>query len=163
MLFYTGYKNDLLAVQTEETEEKLDIINEFTDMVSSMERNNPDITPVEVVDQISLLSDTKGEDKAKLDAVKLMTAHSSKGLEFDTVFIIGAEEGIFPHGNALSEGKEAIEEERRLFYVAMTRAKNKLYITNANQRRQGKDGALNIASPSRFLREIPLKFIEEAF
>ena len=163
VLFYTGYKNDLLAVQTEETEEKLDIINEFTDMVSSMERNNPDITPAEVVDQISLLSDTKGEDKAKLDAVKLMTAHSSKGLEFDTVFIIGAEEGIFPHGNALSEGKEAIEEERRLFYVAMTRAKNKLYITNANQRRQGKDGALNIASPSRFLREIPSKFIEEAF
>ena len=58
---------------------------------------------------------------------------------------------------------DAIEEERRLFYVAMTRAKKKLYITNAHQRKQGKDGSLNIASPSRFLREIPRDLTEEAF
>ena len=133
-------------------------------MVNSMEKNNPDDTMAEIVDQVALLSDTKGEDKANLNAVKLMTAHASKGLEFDTVFIIGAEEGVFPHANALNENSmDAIEEERRLFYVAMTRAKKKLYITNAHQRKQGKDGSLNIASPSRFLREIPRDLTEEAF
>lgn len=164
VLFLTEYKTDLTSVQTEETAEKLDIINEFIEMVDSMEKNNPDDTMAEIVDQVALLSDTKGEDKASLNAVKLMTAHASKGLEFDTVFIIGAEEGVFPHANALNENSmDAIEEERRLFYVAMTRAKKKLYITNAHQRKQGKDGSLNIASPSRFLREIPRDLTEEAF
>lgn len=164
VLFLTEYKTDLTSVQTEETAEKLDIINEFVEMVDSMEKNNPDDTMAEIVDQVALLSDTKGEDKANLNAVKLMTAHASKGLEFDTVFIIGAEEGVFPHANALNENSmDAIEEERRLFYVAMTRAKKKLYITNAHQRKQGKDGSLNIASPSRFLREIPKDLTEEAF
>ena len=164
VLFLTEYKTDLTSVQTEETAEKLDIINEFVEMVDSMEKNNPDDTMAEIVDQVALLSDTKGEDKANLNAVKLMTAHASKGLEFDTVFIIGAEEGVFPHANALNENSmDAIEEERRLFYVAMTRAKKKLYITNAHQRKQGKDGSLNIASPSRFLREIPRDLTEEAF
>ena len=164
VLFLTEYKTDLTSVQTEETAEKLDIINEFVEMVDSMEKNNPDDTMAEIVDQVALLSDTKGEDKANLNAVKLMTAHASKGLEFNTVFIIGAEEGVFPHANALNENSmDAIEEERRLFYVAMTRAKKKLYITNAHQRKQGKDGSLNIASPSRFLREIPRDLTEEAF
>ena len=164
VLFLTEYKTDLTSVQTEETAEKLDIINEFVEMVDSMEKNNPDDTMAEIVDQVALLSDTKGEDKANLNAVKLMTAHASKGLEFDTVFIIGAEEGVFPHANALNENSmDAIEEERRLFYVAMTRAKKKLYITNAHQRKQGKDDSLNIASPSRFLREIPRDLTEEAF
>lgn len=164
VLFLTEYKTDLTSVQTEETAEKLDIIDEFVEMVDSMEKNNPDDTMAEIVDQVALLSDTKGEDKASLNAVKLMTAHASKGLEFDTVFIIGAEEGVFPHANALNENSmDAIEEERRLFYVAMTRAKKKLYITNAHQRKQGKDGSLNIASPSRFLREIPRDLTEEAF
>ena len=164
VLFLTEYKTDLTSVQTEETLEKLDIINEFVNMIDNMEKNNPDDTMAEIIDQVALLSDTKGEDKASLNAVKLMTAHASKGLEFDTVFIIGAEEGIFPHANSLNENSiDAIEEERRLFYVAMTRAKKKLYITNSHQRKQGKDGSLNIASPSRFLSEIPKNLTEEAF
>lgn len=164
VLFLTEYKTDLMSVHTEETEEKLDIINEFVEMIDSMEKNNPDDDMAEIIDQVALLSDAKGENKANLNAVKLMTAHASKGLEFDTVFIIGAEEGVFPHANALNENSiDAIEEERRLFYVAMTRAKKKLYITNAHQRKQGKDGSLNIASPSRFLREIPRDLTEEAF
>ena len=132
-------------------------------MIKSMENNNPNDTMAEIIDQVSLLSDAKGEEKANLNAVKLMTAHASKGLEFNTVFIIGAEEGIFPHANALNEGSmDAIEEERRLFYVAMTRAKKKLYITNSFQRKSG-DGSISTSTPSRFLREIPRNLTEEAF
>ena len=93
-----------------------------------------------------------------------MTAHASKGLEFDTVFIIGAEEGVFPHANSIEENTmDAIEEERRLFYVAMTRAKKKLYITRARQKSAGKDGGIIISKPSRFLKEIPVDLTEEAF
>ena len=163
VLYYTEYKTDLTSVKSEETQEKLDIINEFVEMIKSMENNNPNDTMAEIIDQVSLLSDAKGEEKANLNAVKLMTAHASKGLEFNTVFIIGAEEGIFPHANALNEGSmDAIEEERRLFYVAMTRAKKKLYITNSFQRKSG-DGSISTSTPSRFLREIPRNLTEEAF
>lgn len=164
ILFLTEYKTELTNIQTEETEEKLAIIDEFVEMTLSMESNAKDETMAEIIDQIALLSDTKGAEKANLNAVKLMTAHASKGLEFDTVFIVGAEEGLFPHANALNENtSEAIEEERRLFYVAMTRAKKKLYITRACQKRAGKDGGLIISKASRFLCEIPKDLTEEAF
>lgn len=164
VLFLTEYKTELTSVQTEETEEKLAIIDEFVEMTLSMEANSNNETMAEIIDQIALLSDTKGTEKEKLNAVKLMTAHASKGLEFKTVFVVGAEEGLFPHANALNENTtDAIEEERRLFYVAMTRAKKKLYITRACQKRAGKDGGLIISKASRFLREIPRGLTEEAF
>lgn len=164
VLFLTEYKTELTSVQTEETEEKLAIIDEFVEMTLSMEANANNETMAEIIDQIALLSDTKGAEKEKLNAVKLMTAHASKGLEFKTVFVVGAEEGLFPHANALNENTtDAIEEERRLFYVAMTRAKKKLYITRACQKRAGKDGGLIISKASRFLREIPRSLTEEAF
>ena len=165
VLFLTEYRNELYAVQSEETQEKLEIINEFTVMIDSMENNSNNQTMSEIIDQVSLLSDAKGEEKENLNAVKFMTAHASKGLEFDTVFIVGAEEGLFPHANAFQDvSGRAIEEERRLFYVAMTRAKKKLYITGTCQLKQTRDGTKYIpASPSRFLREIPRGLIEEAF
>lgn len=143
-------------VYSEDTAERLSIIDEFVVMTASMEANTESDTMGEIIDQIALLSETKGVEKAELNAVKLMTAHSSKGLEFDTVFIIGAEEGVFPHANSLNENtKNAIEEERRLFYVAMTRAKRKLYITRAAVKKNGKDSGYINTRPSRFLNEIP--------
>lgn len=164
VLFLTEYKTELTSVQTEETQEKLAIIDEFVEMTKSMEANVKDETMAEIIDQIALLSDTKGAEKEHLNAVKFMTAHASKGLEFNNVFIVGAEEGLFPHANAINENtSDAIEEERRLFYVAMTRAKKKLYITRACQKRAGKEGGIIISSASRFLREIPRNLTEEAF
>lgn len=164
VLFLTEYKTELASVLTEETQEKLDIINEFVTMLASMEKNHTGDTMAEIIDQVSMLSDAKGAEKDQLDAVKLMTAHASKGLEFDTVFIVGAEEGVFPHANAIdANSSEAIEEERRLFYVAMTRAKNKLYITRSSKKLAGRDGGFVTAKPSRFLREIPEALKEEAF
>ena len=164
VLFLTEYKTELTNTQTEETEEKLAIISEFVEMANSMEANSDNETMAEIIDQIALLSDTKGAEKENLNAVRLMTAHASKGLEFNNVFVIGAEEGLFPHANALNENtSDAIEEERRLFYVAMTRAKKKLYITRACQKRAGKEGGLIASKASRFLREIPAHLTEEAF
>lgn len=164
VLFLTEYRTELTNVQTEETEEKLAIIDEFIEMTKSMEANATEETMAEIIDQIALLSETKGAEKENLNAVKLMTAHASKGLEFNTVFIVGAEEGLFPHANALNENtSDAIEEERRLFYVAMTRAKKKLYITRACQKRAGKDGGLIVSKASRFLHEIPKNLTEETF
>ena len=164
VLQYTDYKRELLTLGTEDAMEKIDLINEFQEMLHSMELTSPDEPMASIVDQIALLSDTKGAEKQELNAVKLMTAHASKGLEFDTVFIVGTEEGTFPHANALSENTvEAIEEERRLFYVAMTRAKKQLYICHSRQRKQGNDGGINVCATSRFIKEIPQNLTEEAF
>ena len=86
-----------------------------------------------------------------------MTAHASKGLEFPVVFIIGMEEGLFPHSNSL-DSKDELEEERRLCYVAMTRAKEKIYMTNARSRLYFGNTQQNL--PSRFLSEIPEELVE---
>ena len=163
VLFMTEYRTEISSMNNEDSVEKLEIIDEFQKMVESMEKNSSD-SMAEIIDQVALLSDAKGQEKDSLNAVKLMTAHASKGLEFDTVFIIGAEEGVFPHANSIEENTmDAIEEERRLFYVAMTRAKKKLYITRARQKNAGRDGGIIISKPSRFLKEIPTDLTEEAF
>ncbi len=95
------------------------------------------------------------EDKGK---VNLMTIHASKGLEFPVVFIIGAEDGIIPHARSMEEGEGNIEEERRLFYVAITRARDKLFISSCQKRR--KMGGVVECAPSPFLQEIPEKLVE---
>lgn len=163
MLFLTEYKSEIASANNEDSVERLAIIDEFVEMLHNMEVNHPNDTMAEIIDQVSLLSDTKGAEKENLNAVKLMTAHASKGLEFDTVFVVGAEEGTFPHANALQTGTDdAIEEERRLFYVAMTRAKKKLYITHSRQKKSS-DGGIQAARQSRFLFEIPRNLTEDAF
>lgn len=107
---------------------------------------------------LSLLADIdKTEEKIK-DSVTLMTVHSAKGLEFDTVFITGLEEGLFP--SLRNDVDDDIEEERRLFYVAITRAKRTLYITHANDRIRF--GMHEMKMKSRFLHEIPEECIEES-
>ena len=148
-LFLTEYKSEIASANNEDSVERLAIIDEFVEMLHNMEVNHPNDTMAEIIDQVSLLSDTKGAEKENLNAVKLMTAHASKGLEFDTVFVVGAEEGTFPHANALQTGTDdAIEEERRLFYVAMTRAKKMLYISYVKEK-SGKP-----SEPSRFVKEL---------
>lgn len=167
VIFLTEYKQNIANMHNEEAKERLDIINEFIEMIKNMEQNNKHDSMAEIIDQVALLSDTKGAEKANLNAVKLMTAHASKGLEFPVVFIVGAEEGSFPNSNAINEAKygnmDAIEEERRLFYVAMTRAEKELYITSSKQKKAGKDGDIVNTVASRFLREIPKELTEEAF
>jgi DNA helicase-2/ATP-dependent DNA helicase PcrA len=108
--------------------------------------------------QITLLTDTDEKDKGNADAVKMMTIHSAKGLEFPVVFVGGVEETIFPSGLSINT-REELEEERRLFYVAVTRAKHKLWLTYANARYRF--GNLVQNEPSRFLDELPAEHIDK--
>ena len=159
----TDYRSSMVALGTVEAAERVSIVDEFIEMLRTITNENK-LSVEETIDQIELLSETKGEEKANLNAVKLMTAHASKGLEFDTVFIVGAEEGTFPHSNSINTGNPAdIEEERRLFYVAMTRAEKKLYITRSRQRKQNFSGITQVTSKSRFINEIPTVLTEETF
>jgi DNA helicase-2/ATP-dependent DNA helicase PcrA len=159
----TDYRKKFVGLHNQDAAESIEIIDEFVDMITSMENDDPSTGIIDMIDKISLLSDAKGADKEKQDAVKFMTAHASKGLEFDTVYVIGCEDGSFPHINALqsSNPKDSIEEERRLFYVAMTRAKQKLYITYSKSKMK-KDVGMVSSNPSRFIAEIPEEFTENA-
>lgn len=108
------------------------------------------------LESYTLLDDNQEEDEESLeDAVQLMTVHAAKGLEFPVVFIVGAEQGIFPHERSISEGNK--EEERRLFYVAVTRAKQRLFITHSMIRQRYGDIIRQV--PSEFLKSIPSEFI----
>jgi DNA helicase-2/ATP-dependent DNA helicase PcrA len=106
---------------------------------------------------VSLIESSNKVNDEGHDLVTLMTVHASKGLEFPVVFLVGMEEGLFPHSNSLME-KEQIEEERRLCYVAMTRAKKYLYLTKATSRLYFGNRQNNL--PSRFLTEIPEELTE---
>ena len=109
-------------------------------------------TPHEFLDHISLVMEN--ERNYMLDMINIMTMHSAKGLEFENVFLAGWDEGLFPHQKSLEEsGKKALEEERRLAYVGITRGKKKVYISFA-KRRYIHDG-WNYSQPSRFISEIP--------
>jgi DNA helicase-2/ATP-dependent DNA helicase PcrA len=109
--------------------------------------------------QITLLSDADQKDP-NADTVKLMTIHAAKGLEFPVVFVGGLEEGLFPSSMSINT-REELEEERRLFYVAITRAKGKLYLSYSNSRY--KFGSLSQSDPSRFIDEIPVDFMDKSF
>ena len=110
------------------------------------------------LNRITLLSRDDMEDDTLKGKVNLMTIHASKGLEFPVVFIAGAEDGIIPHARSIEEGEENIEEERRLFYVAITRAQHKLFISSCQHRK--KMQAVVECTPSRFLDEIPAHLVE---
>ncbi len=152
----TKYRASQAIINTEEAQDNVQIMDEFREMVKSLEdRKGEDVSLMEMLDEISLLTDAKGDEKANANAVKLMTAHASKGLEFNSVFIVGSEEGLFPHSNAIQTGNpDDIEEERRLYYVAMTRAQKKLYITYAENKKTGSEGYQPVTE-SRFIYEIP--------
>ena len=152
----TGYKKDLESEETLEADIRLENLEEFKSITKAFEERDGLISLEDFLYEISLVSD-KEEYNDEGERVNLMTVHAVKGLEFDYVFVIGLEEGIFPHMNSLMENSE-IEEERRLAYVAITRAREKLYLVNARHRMLfGKEG---INPPSRFINEINKDLIE---
>ena len=152
----TGIKQELISENTLEAEVRLENLEEFKSITRNFEETNGLISLEEFLEEISLVSDVE-EHKNNSDVVTLMTVHSAKGLEFNNVFIAGMEEGIFPHTNSFNE-LSGIEEERRLCYVAVTRAKEKLYIINARKRMLF--GQENYNPPSRFINEISEEYLD---
>ncbi len=152
----TGMKKELEEEKTLEAEAKIEHLEEFKSITKYFEENSGIISLEEFLDSISLVADME-EMKNNDNVVTLMTIHSSKGLEFNNVFITGLEEGIFPHSNSFQD-KEQLEEERRLCYVAVTRAKNNLYLLNARKRTIYGESSYNL--PSRFIDEINKDYLE---
>jgi len=156
----TGLEDSL---KDEGTEEALERVENLRELVTLASRFN-DINPSEAVEQLletaALQSDQDEiKDKEEQNAVRLMTVHAAKGLEFGHVFITGLEEGLFPH-ERLDDGKTDQEEERRLFYVALTRAEEKLYLTYAHMRTIFGSQRVNV--PSSFLNDISTEHVEAA-
>ena len=139
-----------------ENELRLENLMEFKSITSHFEEREGNISLGDFLEEISLIADMS-QHKEDGEEVTLMTIHSAKGLEFTAVFLVGMEEGIFPHANSILES-DGLEEERRLCYVGITRAKEKLYLTNAKRRMlYGKDA---INPPSRFIKEIDDELLE---
>jgi len=152
----TGIRKELQMEDTIEAQSRLENLEEFKSITKSFEDRYGVISLAEFLDEISLVSDVE-EHKNQTDVVTLMTVHSAKGLEFDNVFIVGLEEGIFPHSMCLYSPNE-VEEERRLCYVAVTRAKKNLTILNSKRRLlYGQD---SINPPSRFIGEIGEEYLD---
>ena len=120
------------------------------------DNDNPSV--FNYLNRITLVSQDNNDDNDNKGKVNLMTIHASKGLEFPVVFIAGCEEGLIPHARSVAENDGNVEEERRLFYVAITRARDKLFLTSCQQRK--KMNMINECTPSRFLDEIPQNLIE---
>ena len=154
----SGMKKEYSSSKLLEDEIRLENLNEFKSITKSYEEEYGSATLSDFLDEISLVSDMSEHQEGN-DRVNLMTVHSVKGLEFDYVFIVGMEEGIFPHYNAINYGGNAeIEEERRLCYVAITRAKKDLTITSAKSRMLFGNTTRNM--PSRFIEEIDKKYLD---
>ena len=152
----TGMKQELESEGTLEAEVRLENLEEFKSITKSFEEREGLISLEDFLLEISLISDVE-EYKDDPNRISLMTVHSVKGLEFNHVFVVGMEEGIFPHMNSLMENSE-IEEERRLCYVAITRAKDDLHLVNA--RRRTLYGNEQINPVSRFIGEINSDLLE---
>lgn len=152
----SGIKNELENEKSIEADIRLENLEEFKTITKNYEENKGIASLDEFLNEISLVSDVE-EYRNRDDVITLMTIHSAKGLEFNNVFLIGMEEGIFPHQAAFFDNNE-LEEERRLCYVAITRAKEKLYIVNAKRRTLY--GIDSVNPPSRFISEINKELLE---
>ncbi len=152
----TGMIAALKKEKTVENETRLENLDEFVSMVQEAVKADAAITLAQLLENISLVSDIDSYDEAQ-ETVTLMTLHSAKGLEFPNVFLMGMEEGVFPGLRAFSDEAE-IEEERRLCYVGITRAKERLFLTRAQSRTLFGSTKYNL--PSRFLEEIPAELLD---
>ncbi|MFA9558416.1 DNA helicase PcrA [Evansella sp. AB-rgal1] len=154
LLEKTGYREMLKNEKSLEAEGRLENIDEFLSVTKEFEETSEDKTLIAFLTDLALIADIDkvGDDGEVEDQVLLMTLHSAKGLEFPLVFLIGLEEGVFPHSRSLMEPEE-MEEERRLAYVGITRAEKQLHVTRAKMRTLF--GRTNMNPPSRFLSEIP--------
>jgi DNA helicase-2/ATP-dependent DNA helicase PcrA len=164
LLVRTGYAAMLETRNTVEDRTRLENVRELLTSINSYLENRAD--PEEslldalhsFLDEIALYTDIDSHDPSQ-DCVVMMTMHAAKGLEFPVVFVVGAEEGLFPGIRAIGEAEE-MEEERRLCYVAMTRAREQLHLTCANQRMLF--GRTSSNRPSRFVEEIPPEHLERS-
>ncbi len=156
---YTGYEEEIKNENSFIAKGRLENIQEFFSAIQQFVAEKPDTSLDDFLEGISLATDLDGWEGSS-GAVTLMTLHNAKGLEFPAVFVAGLEEGLFPHINSADNASE-LEEERRLCYVGMTRAKKRLFFTSAQKRRIYVKMHYN--RPSSFISEIPAKFITPAF
>lgn len=152
----TGYTKALELENSIEAENRIENLEEFLTVAIEFEEQEADSTLGDFLEGITLSSDIDNLEEDQ-NSVTLMTLHSAKGLEFPVVFLVGMEEGIFPGYKSIGEPKE-LEEERRLCYVGITRAKNNLYLTCAKRRTIF--GSTNCNAMSRFIEEIPTEYVE---
>lgn len=152
----TGYTKALEDENTTEAENRIENLNEFLTVAMEFEEESADNSLTEFLEGITLSSDLDNMEETQ-DSVTLMTLHSAKGLEFPAVFLVGMEEGIFPGYKSINEPKD-LEEERRLCYVGITRAKEKLFMTCAKQRTIF--GSTSFNGISRFIKEIPATMLD---
>ena len=158
----SGYMKALVMQENPDAEVRIDNLRELISSAEDFHAANAEVQDEErselelYLDQVALISDLD-DYQHKPESASLMTAHSAKGLEYAVVFLVGMEEGIFPHASS-SYDDEGLEEERRLCYVGMTRAMEQLFMTCARQRRRF--GSSSFQSPSRFLREVPEELME---
>ncbi|MFF4619964.1 DNA helicase PcrA [Nonomuraea jabiensis] len=159
VLVATGYRAELEASEDPQDESRLENLQELISVASEFEEANPEGTLVEFLEQVSLVADADQIPEADggQGVVTLMTLHTAKGLEFPVVFLTAMEDGVFPHIRSLGEPKE-LEEERRLAYVGITRAQQRLYITRAAVRSSW--GAPSFNPASRFVNEVPGQLID---
>jgi DNA helicase-2/ATP-dependent DNA helicase PcrA len=151
----SGLVESLKAERTLEAEGRLENLEEFVGVAEEFDRMNPDGTLSDFLQEISLYADLDSLEEGQ-PVVTLMTLHNAKGLEFPVVFITGMEEGLFPHSRSLDE--QRLEEERRLCYVGITRAKDRVYLSHARSRTL--HGGAGYKLPSRFLGEMPGQLME---
>jgi DNA helicase-2/ATP-dependent DNA helicase PcrA len=151
----SGYVEDLKNKGTEEADNRVENIFELYNAISQFQEDNEDASLTAFLSSASLSSDLDNMEEGQ-EKVSLMTLHSAKGLEFPIVFLVGLEQGLFPHSRSLNDPM-ALEEERRLCYVGITRAQEQLFITYTRERRLW--GAREAAIPSQFLQELPKELI----
>ena len=156
VLARTGYRQMLEEENTPESQSRIGNLDELLN--AALDASERGETIREFLDHAALVSDADGVDEHA--PISLLTMHNAKGLEFPIVFIAGMEEGLFPHSRSLSDSLAAMEEERRLCYVAMTRARKRLYLSRARYRRRFGGGAQEASIPSRFLKEVPAQLVQ---
>lgn len=152
----TGYAEEVIGKNKDDRESRIENLREFLSAIEEFEKSSEDTSLKAFLEQISLITTVDKYD-GTLERVTLMTLHNAKGLEFQVIFMSGMEDGLFPHFLSSNESLE-IEEERRLCYVGMTRAKERLFLTNTYRRKIYGTERMNM--PSRFLREISDEFVE---
>jgi DNA helicase-2/ATP-dependent DNA helicase PcrA len=151
----SGYVADLEEERTVDAIGRVENLKELVGVAAEYEARNPEGSVTDFLEQVALVSE-QDEYDADDPGVTMMTLHNAKGLEFDVVFMAGMEDGVFPHYRSMTDSGE-LEEERRLAYVGVTRARKRLYLTHAWSR--SLFGGSNYNPPSRFLREIPEEFV----
>jgi DNA helicase-2/ATP-dependent DNA helicase PcrA len=157
LLDQSGYLKDLRDEHSEDAESRIENLAELVSAAREYESRETEPSLNGFVDRLSLLSDVDEEQGARDARVWLMTLHSAKGLEFPVVVLAGLEEGLFPHSRS-AEDEAELEEERRLCYVGMTRARTRLVLTGAARRRVF--GEYKASEPSRFIDEVPAELLE---